>query len=378
MNKFKFLLTTLLFFSFVLSFPTLALAADLSIDCPALPTACSKSGLDPLFSNSLDGFWYPGKSITKTLNLKNSGPETREMAIKGTRTSGVGILENVMQISIVGGTTVIWSGSVADFYDQEKIGMGTFAPGADLNYNFTVFMSSGAGDEYQNQETVFDLTLGFWGEPVPTATPTPTSVPTPTPTSAPGGDGGGTVLGTGVSAPVCNDTKPGSAPTLVNIAAGVNSVTLYWSLASNPVTYYLVTYGLSSGAQTYGNPNVGDKNTTSYTVNQLSGGITYYFRVRAGNGCMPGDYSNELSATPTGGFVTGGPAAGFEQGVLGTTATTEEEQGEIGGGTTQNGEVAGAQEAKTELANWWWLILPGIGLILFLFYLRKRSESQTA
>lgn len=179
MNKFKFLLTTLLFFLFVLSFPALALAADLNINCPALPTVCSKSGLDPLFSNSLDGFWYPGKSITKTLSLKNSSPGTREMAIKGTRTSGFSILENVMHISIVGGTTVIWSGSVADFYGQNKIGMGIFAPGANLNYDFTVFMSSGASDEYQNKQSVFDLTLGFWGDPIST----------PTPTSAPGDDG---------------------------------------------------------------------------------------------------------------------------------------------------------------------------------------------
>lgn len=145
------------------------MAADLNIDCSGSSTTCSQSGLDPLFSSSLDGFWYPGKSITKTLNLKNSGSQTRKMAIKGKKTSAVSVLEKMMQISIVGGTTVIWSGSVADFYNQEKIEMGTFNPGANLDYNFTVLMSSGIGDEYQNQETVFDLTLGFWGEPIPTS-----------------------------------------------------------------------------------------------------------------------------------------------------------------------------------------------------------------
>ena len=53
-----------------------------------------------------------------------------------------------------------------------------------------------------------------------------------------------------------------------------------------------------------------------YVVNNLSGGITYYFRVRAGNGCNGGPYSNEISATP-GGAVISGPAAGFTEGVLG-------------------------------------------------------------
>jgi len=360
----KILLLVLFFFLLAVK-PVFA--ADLNIDCPASPTACSKTGLDPLFSNSLDGFWYPGKSITKTLNLKNSDSETREMAIRGTRTSNVNNLEDVMHISVVGGTTVIWSGSVADFYGLEKIDMGIFAPGADLDYDFTVFMSPVADDNYQSKETVFDLTLGFWGEPIPT--PTPTTTPVPTPTSAPGA-----VLGAGVSAPVCDDTKPGSAPTLVNIVAGVNNVTLYWSLARDPVSYYLVTYGLSSGAQTYGNPNVGDKNTTSYTVNQLSGGTTYYFRVRAGNGCMPGDYSNEISATPTGGIVAG-PAAGFLPGVLGVETGKEGAPGELGGGTaTSTGEVEGEAIGKSSKLL---LILGGIGLLLILvvvisFFRRKK------
>jgi hypothetical protein len=152
-------------------------------------------------------------------------------------------------------------------------------------------------------ETNFSLTI---------ETPTPT----PTPTSAGDGGGGG---GGAASAPVCNDTKPGSAPTLLSASAGTNSVTLTWSKAQDPATYYLATYSTISGSQQYGNPNVGGHDTTSYTVSGLSGGITYYFKVRAGNGCMPGDFSNELPATPGGGFI-GGPAQGFAPGVPGKTA----------------------------------------------------------
>ncbi|KKS78725.1 MAG: hypothetical protein UV54_C0053G0005 [Candidatus Beckwithbacteria bacterium GW2011_GWA2_43_10] len=247
-------------------------------------------------SDSLDGFWYPGKSITKTLNLKNSGPETREMAIKGTRTSTINILENVMQISIVGGSTVIWSGSVTDFYGQEKIGMGTFAPGADLNYDFTVSMSSGANDSYQNKETVFDLTLGFW--------------------SVPGDGGGGAVLGAGVSAPVCTDAKPG-IPTGFSAVAGpgVGEVSLFWTSPAPPYAYFLIAYSDDSTIMKWGNPNVGTAD--SYIVSGLGSGI-YWFWLRAGNGCMPGDFVGPV----TSGVITGVPGAaaiapGFLPGVLG-------------------------------------------------------------
>jgi len=358
------------FFSFLILSFILApqtKAADLNIDCPTLPAGCSKTGLDPhFFSIATDGYWYPGKSITKTLNLKNSSPGTQEMAIRGTRTSTANILENAMHIGIVGGTTVIWSGSVADFYGLDKIGMGIFAPGADLDYDFTVSMSFAADDTYQSKETVFDLTLGFWGEPILT--------PTPTPTSAPGGGGGGAVLGAGVSAPVCTDTKPGSAPALLSAIARVNSVILSWSKATNPVSYYLIAYGNASGVNSFGNPNVGDSNTTSYTVSGLSGGTTYYFKVRAGNGCMPGDYSNELSATPTGIFITG-PAAGFAEGVLGV----ETEKGaEASPSPSPEEEVLG-EEASTAggfIKKNWVLMTIGLIAIVGFIYLRKHFKKS--
>lgn len=139
--------------------------------------------------------------------------------------------------------------------------------------------------------------------------------------------------GGGASAPSCNDKAAGGIPTLLSATvSGPNSVSLTWSKAADPVTHYVVTYGLSSGEQRYGNPNVGGKDTTSYTVGSLSGGTTYYFKVRAGNGCNAGPYSNELSATPSGGIVTG-PASDFQAGVLGakTTVETVQSKGESPG-----------------------------------------------
>ena len=165
-------------------------------------------------------------------------------------------------------------------------------------------------------------------------------------------------------APKCSDQKPGSAPVLngANVT-GDNEVTLYWSKATDPVSYYLITYGNKSGEQAYGNPNVGDKNTTQYTVKNLSGGQTYYFKVRAGNGCQPGDFSNELSVTVGGQTLTGN-ATGFEAGVLGeeTEASPSPKaeatpQASTSAQPTATPEVLGTSTTGTCQDPWWKVLL---------------------
>jgi len=151
--------------------------------------------------------------------------------------------------------------------------------------------------------------------PTPTPTSTPTPTPTPTPTSSPSTSTTTSSTSTGWAAPACSATKPGSAPIITNTVNGDNSVTLTWLKANNPFTHYLIGYGTSSGSIEYGNPNVGNADTTSYTVKGLSGGTRYYFKIKAINDCMPGDWSNEVSEIPVGNVIvtetTATPAEGF-------------------------------------------------------------------
>ncbi len=124
-----------------------------------------------------------------------------------------------------------------------------------------------------------------------------------------------------VPAPVCKDQKPQSAPKLLSaVTTGKNQVTLTWSSASGPVTYYLISYGGKPGSSDYGNPNIGGKDTTSYVVKNLSESQTYYFKVRAGNNCAPGEFSNEIAVKAIGDKLLG-PAKGFKSGSLGLSET---------------------------------------------------------
>ncbi|MDO8429394.1 MAG: Ig-like domain-containing protein [Candidatus Daviesbacteria bacterium] len=139
---------------------------------------------------------------------------------------------------------------------------------------------------------------------------------------------------------VCTEAPAGGTPNLISASvSGDNQVTLNWSKASDPVSHYVVVYGLSSGNPQYGNANIGGKETTSYTVNNLSGGTTYYFKVRAGNGCNAGSYSNEISATPGGATIQSAIASGFAEGVLGASTSTVGDSGEDESG--ESGEVEG-------------------------------------
>ena len=201
--------------------------------------------------------------------------------------------------------------------------------------------------------------------------------PTPTPPAGGGGEGGGTGGGGGqgggggvggASISVCTDPAPGSAPILLSATAiADNRATLSWLLATDPVTYYLVAYGTSSGNYQFGNPNVGGHDTISYTVGQLSGGTTYYFVVRAGNGCTPGPFSNELSAYVPGGFIAG-PAEGFIEGVLGETT---EEATETAVLAAEEGTVEGA--ATCERCLWWPFLLTELVLLLAYSYAVTRA-----
>lgn len=94
----------------------------------------------------------------------------------------------------------------------------------------------------------------------------------------------------------CSTQKPVSAPDLFQIDNSNSSSTLYFT-PTNPVSSYVISYGLSPSADEhaaiYTNPP--REGVISYTVNELKPNRAYFFKVRGLNGCSSGDWSQTLS-----------------------------------------------------------------------------------
>lgn len=100
------------------------------------------------------------------------------------------------------------------------------------------------------------------------------------------------------SAPGCGDQTPGSkVPWLYGaIPQDSDSILLYFTEADDPVDSYALEFGTKPGEYQWGATNIGKKGSRTYLVKSLSPNKTYYFRVRGGNGCATGSWSNEISA----------------------------------------------------------------------------------
>src|SRR5439155_18689817 len=92
-----------------------------------------------------------------------------------------------------------------------------------------------------------------------------------------------------------------SAPQNLQATAGTRNVTISWqapaSDGGSPITNYRIFRSTSSGTETIIG-TVG--NVNSYTNTGLTGGVTYFYKVKAVNAAGSSILSNEASATPTG------------------------------------------------------------------------------
>ena len=96
---------------------------------------------------------------------------------------------------------------------------------------------------------------------------------------------------------VCGDQPPTKAPNLFRIDRYQKSAKLYFAPAGNPVSYYTISYSDKGAQEKYGTSfdQGSSGGVLTYTINELKPGVIYWFKIRAGNGCSPGPWSNWLS-----------------------------------------------------------------------------------
>ena len=141
--------------------------------------------------------------------------------------------------------------------------------------------------------------LLYWQSPNPTPTPTPTATPNPTATPSP--------RSSSVSPTppkyVCSDAAPNASPDLFQIDVTDTHAKLYFAPVNRNTNKYYISFGYTPGDMRFGGELAGNSTgVRSYTINALSSKSTYYVRVRAGNGCATGGWSNEMKfmTTPKG------------------------------------------------------------------------------
>ncbi len=95
----------------------------------------------------------------------------------------------------------------------------------------------------------------------------------------------------------CRSSAPTSKPDLFQIDVYGTDATLYFAPATNANKYF-IAYGDRDTTEQYGvEYNSGNVNgVLSYTIHMLSPSSSYSFKVRGGNGCMPGEWSNVMKA----------------------------------------------------------------------------------
>ena len=127
---------------------------------------------DPIF---VVNDFAPGEMESRNVEVTNSGTIPREVGVRGVQTGGLGALEGVLEITISEGVTDLYGGTSStgtrtlsqfftDSTNPNGITLLTVDPSETVVLTFKVKFAESAGNEFQNANVVFDITLGITGE----------------------------------------------------------------------------------------------------------------------------------------------------------------------------------------------------------------------
>lgn len=111
------------------------------------------------------------------------------------------------------------------------------------------------------------------------------------------GSSGNSSVSNTISSFFCSAQAPSSAPNLYEIDVTSTTAKVFFSPAGGPYDQHYISYGQGNNNEGYG-IDVSTGQTSGalfYVIEQLSPGTMYTFKVRGGNGCKPGPWSNTLT-----------------------------------------------------------------------------------
>ena len=94
----------------------------------------------------------------------------------------------------------------------------------------------------------------------------------------------------------CEKPKPAGIPDLFQIDVNDSQATLFYTPVNDNNSNYYISFSEKSLTYEHGTLTHQGRSTgvLHFMVNYLKPNTTYYFRVRGENGCMPGEWSNEM------------------------------------------------------------------------------------
>lgn len=118
---------------------------------------------DPIFVVSN---FAPGETETQSVDVQNDAATDREVGIRGIQTALTDSFADVLEVTISeGGTDLYGPKTLAEFFADSTlpnfVPLSTLGSSASTTYDITVKFSESAGNEFQNQNVVFDLEIGI-------------------------------------------------------------------------------------------------------------------------------------------------------------------------------------------------------------------------
>ena len=229
--------------------------------------------------------------------------------------------------------TYVWGG-----VNDDKVTDGAFDSSNDFYVAGSTQSQSVRFDPTSNTTTLPPFEPPYGGEWGYVTEFSAQQVTTPTPTPTPGpSDNSSNNSSSGSSAPgpvTCTNHIPAS-PKIFQIWATQTTATIYFVPSTDQEDSYTISYGLYSDAGMYNVTfSYSDKSgAIPYTVNALSAGSPYFFKVRANNSCMPGEWSNTLSLNTA--YSASGESNAYASNNTAVTNTSAGSGSSVGGNCSQ-------------------------------------------